>query len=960
MKKFLSLVLALVMTMSLVTVSASAADDGFKDADKINNTEAVEVLSAMGVIGGYADGTFRPQATLTRGAGAKFIAYLMLGQEKADKLAATYTIFKDVDDTVGLAAYIEWAAANGIVDGYGDGNFGPYNTLTEYAFGKMLLTALGYDSAKEGFTGAGWQKNVYRLAAKNGVFDGTETWGACDRETAARMALGALKAKVVVYGDTKLKGQFIWNGIELVGNFGNVSVSGVLETTYRLYTFYDGLGYEPVAFDSFGRLGHAWSYDDADFDQFYMDTPVSEYTKEVTVCDALVDAGIPKTSDKKVAFLRFSAGMINNEIVSSSSSSSLPINLTYTHSDSCDDTFGGQGVLTQIFSLGDLIEKAANTSENAEDLVDYILEEVELDAENIYIVTEIYTALAQVVSVQEKTHKKAGESVLKVYLADSTLGFDKAESEHVYVTVDNAVDYEEDDYVLVNFGFFGLEYDYTRGNDSTDFFGIGTTPTGTSHDLEGALNISKIADEDLHDCTELFNMFTPYVLAELSRPDRPDVPFQELFPDELIFDRTLYIVGEPDVIENAKFTGVAKDLSQATVAGKRENTAYMYSLSASELDVDNFDKKYDFLVDQYGNIIGDVDPADAAFGYGVIERIAWQQGKTVEGDGYAEVLFYGADAKKDILNITKFDSTTLKNQNSDVKAGETVSQYYEDNGKWTSFADNNLGVVKNYGDGKLGALEAGTVAKAATNAAVEQGNPNITLDEEKVIADKNTVFLVKTEDENEKSVYASVTGYDKVPSISSADIVAVTEKDDTAATFVYIDATDAIFDGNSVFAVVLDADETYTEKGMTYAYDVYVNGEKVDYWYTGTTADCFEDGKGIYKLKMNADGEIIDAERISDGKERFNTDGLKTTSEVTDDTDVLKINDKAYVVTNAKVYALEYVTATDAEPSVAKDVIDVSVMELKDIDENCKVYYRESKDSAYVIDTLFVFVQVEE
>ena len=48
MKKFLSLVLALVMTMSLVTVSAGAKD--FADSDKITYVEAVDVLSTLGVL----------------------------------------------------------------------------------------------------------------------------------------------------------------------------------------------------------------------------------------------------------------------------------------------------------------------------------------------------------------------------------------------------------------------------------------------------------------------------------------------------------------------------------------------------------------------------------------------------------------------------------------------------------------------------------------------------------------------------------------------------------------------------------------------------------------------------------------------------------------------------------------------------------------------------------------------
>ena len=84
MKKFLSLVLALVMTMSLVTVSAGAKD--FTDSTKIQYAEAVDVMSAVKVIDGYAEGDFRPSTTLTRGAAAKIICNLILGPTTASAL----------------------------------------------------------------------------------------------------------------------------------------------------------------------------------------------------------------------------------------------------------------------------------------------------------------------------------------------------------------------------------------------------------------------------------------------------------------------------------------------------------------------------------------------------------------------------------------------------------------------------------------------------------------------------------------------------------------------------------------------------------------------------------------------------------------------------------------------------------------------------------------------------------
>ena len=97
MKKFLSLVLALVMTMSLVTVSSGAKD--FTDNSKINYKEAVDVMSAVKVIDGYVEGDFRPANTLTRGAAAKIICNLILGPTTAEALVADAAPYKDVPTT---------------------------------------------------------------------------------------------------------------------------------------------------------------------------------------------------------------------------------------------------------------------------------------------------------------------------------------------------------------------------------------------------------------------------------------------------------------------------------------------------------------------------------------------------------------------------------------------------------------------------------------------------------------------------------------------------------------------------------------------------------------------------------------------------------------------------------------------------------------------------------------------
>ena len=123
MKKFLSLVLALVMTMSLVTVSAGAKD--FTDNGEITYTEAVQVMDLLGVVGGYSDGSFKPTNTLTRGAAAKIICNLLLTPAVAGTLTADAAPFKDVPTSNVFAGYIAYVAQKGIINGYEDGTFKP-------------------------------------------------------------------------------------------------------------------------------------------------------------------------------------------------------------------------------------------------------------------------------------------------------------------------------------------------------------------------------------------------------------------------------------------------------------------------------------------------------------------------------------------------------------------------------------------------------------------------------------------------------------------------------------------------------------------------------------------------------------------------------------------------------------------------------------------------------------------
>ena len=284
MKKFLSLVLALVMTMSLVTVSAGAKD--FTDNSKINYEEAVEVMSTLGVVGGYTDGSFNPQGTLTRGAAAKIICNLILGTTTADALTADAAPYKDVPTTNVFAPYIAYCAKEGIISGYADGTFRPANTLTGYAFMKMLLGALGLQADKEGYTGPNWSISVAKralskdVALDNGLkgeFNGAK---AATREEACLYALNMMKAGTFSYPN---------DNTVIVGSVSVSTSSKAVQdkgTPYYETVFKNLHAYSTS--DAFGRPATRWDYKGVKIGT-YAKTPDLTYVGSQKINDIYAD-----------------------------------------------------------------------------------------------------------------------------------------------------------------------------------------------------------------------------------------------------------------------------------------------------------------------------------------------------------------------------------------------------------------------------------------------------------------------------------------------------------------------------------------------------------------------------------------------------------------------------------------------------------------------------------------------
>ena len=390
MKKFLSLVLALVMTMSLVTVSAGAKD--FTDSSKINYAEAVDVMSAVKVIDGYADGSFNPSATLTRGAAAKIICNLILGPTTASALVADAAPYKDVPVNHTFAGYIAYCQKEGIISGYADGTFKPANSLTGYAFMKMLLGALGYKAEQEGYTGPNWSINVAKRALNvglnddlNGSFNGVK---AVNREEACLYAFNTLKATMVEYdknstvtvGNITIKDTSDAKEVtctEGKGNDGNIKKDGKVQFAEKYFENLKGVDDT----DEFQRPATTWKVKTEKVGTYVKAADV-EYSKKVEYGDVYADLGLSDSAKITEYYI--------------DGKEATPATAKVAKKDD-DNEFGQKGVLTQVWLNDD---------------------------NNTVIVTEINTYVGKVGSVTKASGKDDRYITVSAYSTNKPAGLD--------------------------------------------------------------------------------------------------------------------------------------------------------------------------------------------------------------------------------------------------------------------------------------------------------------------------------------------------------------------------------------------------------------------------------------------------------------------------------------------------------------------------------------------------------
>lgn len=194
MKKLVVFLVMAVMMFSLVGTAFAADFADVKDLDQ-NAQASIAKLTALNVIEGYPDGSFKPGNTITRAEFAK-IAIVLGGLEKsADVLKNSSTKFKDVAAGQWYTGWINLAESQGYVKGYPDGTFRPNAPISYNEVITVFLRVLGYNDNLPG----PWPVDYIAKAGALGVTEDItfDAKAAATRVDVVVMANAALDCDVV-------------------------------------------------------------------------------------------------------------------------------------------------------------------------------------------------------------------------------------------------------------------------------------------------------------------------------------------------------------------------------------------------------------------------------------------------------------------------------------------------------------------------------------------------------------------------------------------------------------------------------------------------------------------------------------------------------------------------------------------------------------------------------------------
>jgi len=342
LKRALSLALASVMLMGMMVVGSSAVS--YPDVDDADHVDAIEVLSAVGVIVGD-NGNFRPDDSVSRNEMAVIMAKLILGTYEADSYVGNHP-FTDVPSWADR--YVAACYNSGIIAGRTETTYDGNATVTAVEAAAMMLRALGYEDLSKG--AAQWDQPVAAKANQINLFEGMSgaSNAAMNRNSVAQLALNTLQATMVTTekeGDIEIPGTIVIPGkitytevqsnavwARAINRVDGKDENNTVELGEKLYK--GDLKRNTADTDAFGRPATKWTYK-SDEVVTVADGADASYTVEVKSETIYKDLGL-------------SAAKTASKIVDGVDSGTFKVEKNNT-----SNKLGGNGVLVEAYKGDD-------------------------------------------------------------------------------------------------------------------------------------------------------------------------------------------------------------------------------------------------------------------------------------------------------------------------------------------------------------------------------------------------------------------------------------------------------------------------------------------------------------------------------------------------------------------------------------------------------------------------------
>ena len=128
-------------------------------------SEAITMLSDLGIIQGKDDGKYHSEDTITRAEACALIARMLTGDPQVSQYAGASN-FTDVVKGSWKESVVGYCVVNGITVGVGNNKFEPDRAITDAEFVTMVVRAMGYET-----TGTSYPYGHISAAQANGLLD---------------------------------------------------------------------------------------------------------------------------------------------------------------------------------------------------------------------------------------------------------------------------------------------------------------------------------------------------------------------------------------------------------------------------------------------------------------------------------------------------------------------------------------------------------------------------------------------------------------------------------------------------------------------------------------------------------------------------------------------------------------------------------------------------------------------